>query len=90
MKKYVPTVKEENEVQIKIKKYHQEQYNIILYSAAIERQSRNLSQITLTYGTTENPTPSIANFKSIFNDKKKDSIEIDFHVFLFVFQSDEN
>jgi hypothetical protein len=34
----------------RLKNYHQWQYKIILYSATIERQSWNLSQITLTYG----------------------------------------
>jgi hypothetical protein len=34
----------------RLKNYHQWQYNIILYSAAIERQNWNLSQITLIYG----------------------------------------
>jgi hypothetical protein len=38
----------------RLKNYHQSQYNIILYSAAIERQSWNLSQITLTYGNKRN------------------------------------
>jgi hypothetical protein len=46
MKKYVPTLKEENEVQIKINKIPP----IAVIYNTLQIQSRNMAQITRSYG----------------------------------------
>ncbi len=73
----------------RLKNCHQWQYNITLYSAAIERQSWNLSQITLTYGMVFGFWKKIKNFKRVlvyFYFKSRNRSKYTFSTHYTVFQ----